>query len=388
MSWYIYKKEMLDALRDRKTILLTVLIPVLFNLALVLFFDRVFLAEKVDTYEVAVQENTDPQLIDWLEEIDNIDIVVNEEPNVLVENGEAQVAIQTDVSFSDKLVNHENPNITMFFDPASQKASTAADTINSHLESKKQQVITDSLADQDVDPSLLQPFTITQETTSGEDNEMSLYMITIFAQLILVLSVIMGEMSIANDLFAGEKERKTMEALLMTPVNRLHIIVGKWLAISSLGVISGIFSLLTFVIGVMYFTEKLYEAMNIHENLSFFVTSLGVGLILFAVLVASLLIIFSLIANTMKEGQNYMAPLSSLAMVPYFLLISQSPNELTDMHFLIPFMNIFALIKQLIYGIYDFQSILYVIVSSVFFIALSFGIAYTMFRKSKWVLGK
>ncbi|WP_243298258.1 ABC transporter permease [Bacillus litorisediminis] len=388
MSWYIYKKEMLDALRDRKTILLTVLIPVLFNLALVLFFDRVFLAEKVDTYEVAVQENTDPQLIDWLEEIDNIDIVVNEEPNVLVENGEAQVAIQTDVSFSDKLVNHENPSITMFFDPASQKASTAADTINSHLESKKQQVIIDSLADQDVDPSLLQPFTITQETTSGEDNEMSLYMITIFAQLILVLSVIMGEMSIANDLFAGEKERKTMEALLMTPVNRLHIIVGKWLAISSLGVISGIFSLLTFVIGVMYFTEKLYEAMNIHENLSFFVTSLGVGLILFAVLVASLLIIFSLIANTMKEGQNYMAPLSSLAMVPYFLLISQSPNELTDMHFLIPFMNIFALIKQLIYGIYDFQSILYVIVSSVFFIALSFGIAYTMFRKSKWVLGK
>ena len=388
MSWNIYKKEMLDALRDRKTILLSVLIPILFNLALVFFFDRVFLADNVETYQVAVEENTDSLLIEWLEEIDTIEIITSDDPNALIQNGEAQVAIKTDEAFSEGLANHENPTITVFFDPASQKASTAAGEINRHLETKRQQVITDSLADQDMDPSLLQPFTIAQETTSGEDDEMSLYMITIFSQLILVLGVIMGEMSIANDLFAGEKERKTMEALLMTPVNRLHIVVGKWLAISSLGVISGIFSLLTFVLGVMYFTEKLYEAMNIHENLTFFVTSLGAGLILFALLVASLLTIFSLMANTMKEGQNYMAPLSTLAMVPYFLLISLSPNELTEIHFLIPFMNIFALIKQLIYGIYDIQSILYVVASSAVFIALTFGIAYTMFRNSKWVLGK
>jgi sodium transport system permease protein len=51
-------------------------------------------------------------------------------------------------------------------------------------------------------------------------------------------------------------------------------------------------------------------------------------------------------------------------------------------------MNIYALIKQLIYGIYDSTSILLVAGSSTVFIALTFFIAYGMFMKSKWVLGK
>ncbi|GAA0321614.1 sodium ABC transporter permease NatB [Bacillus carboniphilus] len=387
MSWYVYKKEMLDALRDRKTILLTILIPILFNLALVFFMDRVFLAENEETYQVAVSESMDGQIVDWLGELESVEVVKDGSPLSLMEDAKAQLAIETDSSFTEKLANHENPSITIYGDPASKKASEAMDLVMGHFELKRQETITGSLVNSEVDPSLLEPFTVVQETISGEDG-MSLYMIAIFSQLILVLGVIMGELSIANDLFAGEKERKTMEALIMTPVNRFHIIIGKWLAISSLGIISGIFSLLTFVLGVNYFTEKMAEALNINENLFFFVTSLGTGLIFFALLVGSLLMIFSLMANTMKEGQNYMAPLTSVAMVPYFLLIGLSPNELTAQYFLIPFMNIFALIKQLIYGIYDVQSVLYVLGSSALFVGISFAIAYTMFQKSKWVLGK
>lgn len=96
----------------------------------------------------------------------------------------------------------------------------------------------------------------------SEGDDTSLYLISIFAQLIIVLAVLMGGLPAANDLFAGEKERKTMEALLMTPVNRLHIIIGKWLAISTLSMVSGIFSVITFIIGVNVFTENLLMHYN------------------------------------------------------------------------------------------------------------------------------
>jgi sodium transport system permease protein len=202
------------------------------------------------------------------------------------------------------------------------------------------------------------------------------------------MSVLMGGMPAANDLFAGEKERKTMEALLMTPVNRLHLIVGKWLAIAVLSMISGIFSVVSFIVGVNVFTEKLKTALQLDQNIGFFTISLLAGIIFFALLISSLQMIISLLANNMKEAQNFITPITFIAMIPYFVLIRTSANELTKTYFMIPFVNIYALIKQLIYGIYDVTSILLVVGSSSIFIALSFLVAYGMFKKSKWVLGK
>ncbi|UOY91634.1 ABC transporter permease subunit [Ectobacillus sp. JY-23] len=387
MTWHVYVKEMIDALRDRKTLILSVLIPVLFNIGLVLFMDRVFLAEKKETYTLAVKENTSLQVLDWIKELEDVEIEIAKDPTEVVKAGDAQAALEVDSSFEEKFKSGQSPGVTVYADSSSQKGSAAADKIMTQLTVKQQIAIQERLAASGTDPNVIKPFQLSLESISEQD-DMSLYMITIFSQLILILGILTGQLSVANDLFAGEKERKTMEALIMTPVNRLHIILGKWLAISSLGMIGGIFSLITFVTVVTFFTDKLAKALNIGENLFFFISSLGIGIITFALLTATVLMILSLLANTMKEAQNYTAPLMTVVMIPYFMLIGLSPNELGAKHFLIPFMNIFALIKQLIYGIYVPINILYVALSSLTLMAICFSIAYMMFKKSKWVLGK
>ena len=130
------------------------------------------------------------------------------------------------------------------------------------------------------------------------------------------------------------------------------------------------------------------EALNLTDNMPFFVGSLSVGIIVFALLVAALQMMLSLLANTMKEAQNYVTPITMIAMIPYFILIGVTPHELSTVHFLVPFMNIYALIKQLIYGIYDVSSILLVVGSSIVFISITFAVGMVMFSKSKWILGK
>jgi len=387
MTWHVFIKELKDSIRDRKTIMLSVMLPILFNIGLLFFMEKIIMDDSVEQVNVAVEQNTDKLVLNWLEELDEIEIVSTDDPVHLVEEGEALVAVSADENFSLKLENNEMPEVIVQADPTSTKGGSTQDLIANTLALKQQEYIQQYLVESNIDPTSLEPFKINIKSMS-EGDDTSLYLISIFAQLIIVLAVLMGGLPAANDLFAGEKERKTMEALLMTPVNRLHIIIGKWLAISTLSMVSGIFSVITFIIGVNVFTEKLADALQLDENIGFFTISLLVGIIFFALLISSLQMLISLMANNLKEAQNYISPITTLAMVPYFILIGVSANELSTMHFLIPFLNIYALIKQLIYGIYDTTSILLVAGSSAAFICLTFFIAYAMFMKSKWVLGK
>ncbi|MCH1627271.1 ABC transporter permease [Ferdinandcohnia quinoae] len=387
MTWHVYLKELKDSLRDRKTILLSVMLPILFNIAIIFFMDNFMMNDSVDQVNVAISKSTEAQVIEWIEDIEGIEISTTSDPVKMVEDGEALVSVSVEEDFINKIENHQSPQIIIQADPTSSKASAASDKLINILTVKQQEYVQTHLTEQNIDPSVLVPFGVSLESISGDD-DMSLYMVSIFAQMIIVFAVLMGGLPAANDLFAGEKERKTMEALLMTPVKRIHIVIGKWLTISTLSMMSGIFSVITFVLYVTLFTDNMADALKLEDHIGFFTISLGVGIIFFALLVASIQMIVSLIADTIKEAGNYISPITFIAMIPYFILIGISANELSTVHFLIPFFNIYALIKQLIYGIYDISSILLVTGSSLVFIICSFLIALVMFMKSKWVLGK
>jgi sodium transport system permease protein len=191
-----------------------------------------------------------------------------------------------------------------------------------------------------------------------------------------------------NDIFAGEKERKTMEALLMAPVKRLHLLVGKWFTISTFGVLSGVLSTISFVLFVRYFTVTLNDALNLKDHLVAFSSSLLVAITLFALLAGLILYIFSLLSNSVKEAKSYTSQIVTVAMLPYFLLMGKSVHELHSSVFLIPIYNVFALMKQLLYGVYDMQSLAYTIGSLSICTAVLVAIGYTMFTKSCWVLGR
>lgn len=387
MIWQVYLKEMKDSIRDQKTILLSVIIPMLFTIGLIFFMENMMNTETNEKLQVAIPPVTNEELVEWLGTANEIELVTVNDPIQSVNDGEAVAAIISEETFADDLANNNLPVVQIVADPTSSKGSLASDMIESLLNVKKQEIVETRLIENNIEPSIIEPFTVTFENISGEDSS-SLYMLTIFAQLIIVLSVLMGGLSAANDMFAGEKERKTMEALLMTPVKRINIIVGKWMAIASLSAISGVFSVVAFVLSINLFGEMLSKALNISDNFGIFTVSILVGIIFFALLIASLQMILSLLANNLKEAQNYISPISMLIMVPYFILIGISANELTAVHFIIPFFNIYALIKQLIYGIYDLSNLLLVAGSSTVFIIISFVIAALMFMKSKWVLGK
>lgn len=389
MFKHVYAKEMIDAFRDKKTLFLSVIIPILFTIGIGLFMDNVLLADTPDKpVDVAVNTTADPEVVDWLESVENVNVKLLDDPFHASEEGDVLISVEIDSEFTQAVEEGTMPVISMYADPSSSRADAAVNEIMNMLTMKQSKLVAIELEAADLTVDVLQPFDVEMSTLSGSDDGISKYMITIIAQLVIVIAVMMGGLPASSDLFAGEKERNTMEALIMTPVNRIHILLGKWLTIATLGIMSGVFSVITLVGFVQLFTTNMKEALDLSNNVFYFTSSLTVGIIVFALLVSALEMIISMLANTMKEAQNYVSPIIFLAMIPYFILIDVSPHEFTNTYFMIPFMNIYALIKQLIYGIYDLTSILLVVGSSTVFILIALGIGMIMFSKSKWVLGK
>ena len=219
-------------------------------------------------------------------------------------------------------------------------------------------------------------------------NDASLALVSMLLSIVIIFSVMLGGFPIATDLFAGEKERKTMEALLITPVSRSKLITAKWLAISTLGAAGGVFALIAFVATTSLFTEKMAEALTLGTQPVMTIASALVCVVLFSMLFAALQAMISIYAKSFKEAQNYMTPVMFIGIAPYFMLMGVSPNELDAAHFITPFMNIHAFLKELIYGIFSVQSLVLTIGSTLAYMIICFAAAVWMFRKDKWVLGR
>lgn len=389
MVWKIYLKELKDSFRDRKTLFLSVFVPVMMIAAMSFLYEYLFFnsAEKVESITVGISDKTDQAALEWLSTLEYVKFVRTKDPQGAAEAGDVQIAMVVDDAFVQKLEQGLPTKITLYADQTSMKVSRAVDLLLGELNKKKDEIVTNRLIKAGIDPKQVTPFTAEVKSFS-EKSEASLLLLSMLFSLIIVMSVMLGGFPSAVDLFAGEKERKTMESLLITPVSRMKLIAAKWLTVATIGTLSGVFAIAAFVLIAKTAAPKLGEGLMFGEQTILLLTSAIVGILLFALLFAVVQMIISMMSNTFKEAQNYLSPVMFLALVPYFLLIGLAPNELQIYHFLIPFMNTFALLKELIYGIFSFSHMLFVAASSILFILIGFLFAYTMFRKDKWVLGR
>lgn len=386
MIGHIYKKELLDALRDRKTILLSIFIPIAMMLGLVLFYEHVLLDPRTDeTFRVAA--NVDAETFAWLESLPKVEPFASAAPERDVEDGKAVAGFVAEDGFMARVRGGGSGEVVLVADPASLKGSNAVGALKAGLGGLREEVVRQRLADAGIDAALIEPIAIVEKELQEGDSA-SLFMAALFLPLLVIMAVMIGSQSSAVDMFAGEKERKTMEALLMTPVNRGSLVLAKWLAIATLGFIGGIIAVVGFVAIVAGLTERMKQVLNFGDQVVNLVASALLSILIFALLIAAIQIIFSLFANNFKEAQSYFGPIMFIAIVPYFVLIGTGVNELTAVHFLIPVVNTFALLKELVYGIFSVMHLALTLLSSAALVAVMYGVASIMFRKDKWVLGK
>lgn len=380
----IYWKEMKDSFRDRRTLLLTVFLPIIMMTGLTLFYENMVSEGEGEEYTLAVETSISEEVVQLLAPFENINLLKSANPEEALEKGEAQGALVVSSDFSRLISNGEKAQVTLIGNSFSQKSTTLMSMVSNALTNYEKEIIEERLETQGVDNELIQPFTVEKRELSEDDPNIDL--LAMLIPMILSIAIGVGSAPAAADLFAGEKEKKTMEALLMTPVNRATLLMAKWLTVSSIGAIIGFVTLIVVSLEIFFLTEHLKKAVSFGENTAVIISVCVLVTIVYAMFSASLLMLTSIIGKTVKEAQSYSSPIMMLAVIPVMMTSGIGVNEFDFYHFAIPVLNLFSVLKELLFGVVDYGHVLVSLGSNLLVLFMVFIVCRVLFLKDKWVM--
>jgi len=203
--------------------------------------------------------------------------------------------------------------------------------------------------------------------------------------LMLVIYSVSGPLSSAIDLGVGEKERGTLEPLLTTKAGRLSLLWGKFLAITIVGLMTTIATM----VGIFIAMKQNSSAFGSSVAMS------GIGISPEALIIIGVLIVFltmafgalelsiSIYARSFKEASTYNSPLMIIAFIPAYATYMLDAKNIPFMYFNIPVANVVCVLKELIAGIYNYNHIAITSVWIVVYVAACMLFARFMFSREE-----
>ena len=374
MVWEIIKKEIRDVIRDKKTLVTMIILPIL--LYPIMFGALVIMQDNMANEDESVY-NT----IGFAFETDDI-------LSTLIEEFEIQKQTGTEEELKTKLENGEingyitlkDKDFTIYYSQKDTYGAATEQLAYTLLEGYKQAVQSQILVSNGLVPDeIFNIYTIESKDITNKDY-MATYMISMIPSLILVTTTLTAAFS-AIDMTAGEKERGTLETLLTFPIKNGDIITGKFLATT---ICSSISSLVSFssMYGVMYYLSKTLETFRGIELLSVqnFILAL-VMFIIFSMFVSAVAIIIASNAKSFKEAQSAIEPLTIVNMIPMFMSIFGTKLDTTIS--LIPFININLMLSDIISNTANIQYFILTIISNIVFIYIALRAIVKLYKSDK-----
>jgi len=355
----IFKKEFKDILRDRRTIMMMVVMPILLiyvfiNLSITLSTSQAQKAEeKVLNVALFKKENIET-FRTILEKQKNINIIIKENQetdriNTLIQEKKLDFAVVFEADFDRKVKERKSGSVDLYFKASSENNIAKRRVIDS-LKEYKQELLNIRLQALSLDNSFVEPLKINEKDLSTQKEKVGESMGGLLPYF-FILFCFLGAMYPAIDLGAGEKERATIETLLTSPASRMQIVLGKFFVITCTGLISAIISILALYLAIKQAKGIPPGAMQAIIRI---VEFKSVGL-LFSLLVpicvffAAALLSISIFARSFKEAQSIMTPLNILVIIPVF--IGLFPGiKLNTTTALIPMLNVSLATKEIISG--------------------------------------
>jgi sodium transport system permease protein len=189
----------------------------------------------------------------------------------------------------------------------------------------------------------------------------------------------------AIDIGAGEKERGTLETLLICPISRSAIVMGKFLTVLTTGLVAALITVVSFgswgyVIGSMMGVDIVEKAMSTLGLID--LTLILALLIPLTAIFAALLLSLSIYARSYKEAQNYIGPLTMVIFMP--LVVSILPGiELNWKLAMVPVLNVALGIKELVKGTIDYSLLAVVLLSTLVLAGAMIAFCVSWFQKEK-----
>jgi len=358
--WIIYAKELIDSLRDKKTFFMSFLLPVLMIPALLLAVAHVQKSkskqDKAKVLKVAViHHGNAAAFLDLLKKTEDFELVDAPKIDAIVEsiqNEDIDSVYLFSKDLDSALANIKRGYVNLYY--LGQRSSVQERRLMKPLNAFKEQVVATRYADLGIQKEQLQALDVRKR----DIKEVRVFLAESLGGMLpyfFTLMVCMGCLVPALDLGAGEKERGTLETLLVLPVARLHFVIGKFLLVASFGFFAGFLNILSLYVSLRFLGGEIPgEIMNalssaVEWQNSLLVLSLLIPLSLFF---AGIGLLLSFFARNYKEAQSYIQPLIYLAIFPPLVSMILE-TKLSSTTALIPIANISLATKAILGGTYS-----------------------------------
>ncbi|BDY04524.1 ABC transporter permease subunit [Ferrimonas sp. YFM] len=370
----VWLKELKEVLRDRKTMTFVVLFPTVVLPALILVVGvlgyQMLMSKQQEAIHFAVVGESPwrEQVVDALKEVPHLELAQSDSATPLPEqinSGKLQLVVSLLPGF-DPVISSQN-RWQLLYDQTQNHGQFRP--VEQRLEVLSTQWLGRFMAyhgvSEEVQGRLHTPLALEHVGTAQARQDIGERVGSVLPYILLFLCM-MGAMLPALDIGAGEKERGTLETLLMVPQPRTTLVLGKFLVIVTT---SMTLTLLTIVSALVWLT-----AVGTLLDLGVFVTLAKMVnpvdlLLLLALLLpisgvfSAILLAVSIFATSFKEGQNYMGGLQVAVLVP--AMVATMPGaELTSSNAWYPIFNISLAIKDLLKGTFAYHDLAAVFASN------------------------
>ncbi len=373
--WIVYMKEMLELLRDRKTFFFTLLLPIVamplifagFGYLTSTMFKKSEHAEL--HYALFGKDNAPGLAARFAHEkgFHEVELASEAEIKAAIDDDRIKFALVIPDGFDNALTIHRQAGVVLHynnavaFDITRKRVSAVIEEHNAALREQALSAMRMSRAELRY---VLNPVRLEEISTAGTRERMGA-VIGGFLPYILLMVCLMAAMYPAIDLGAGEKERGTLETLLLAPIPRTQLVLAKFLVLFSVGLCSALLMVASMGVVLSVFGDR-FEG-----GLALMVRAVGAGdlamvalmLVPTAAIFASILLAISIWSKSYKEASGLISPLMMLVIVP--IVVAMLPGvELNWFWSMVPLTNVSLAMKELVKGTMDYRMFAAILLST------------------------
>ncbi|WP_424951688.1 ABC transporter permease subunit [Deinococcus sp.] len=333
--WQVARKELLSTVRDRRALLSGILLPLLlipvFTVGFPALLGRAFSGQGQERQRVGVLGAFPESLRERLtagrtdsagRHEQGVVLVPVTDPQAAVRNGTADAVLVFPPNLPAR-AGEPNATVKLYAKVGNLKAESGViSKLNAALDDYNTRLVSEGLSERGIPVSFLTPLRV-QTLDASRPQEAASGQLAFLVPMFLLQFILAGGMATAIDSTAGEKERGTLEVLLVSPIRRPEVVVGKLLATCSTALLSAACGLLGLLlsgpVSRLLVQDSGGVASGLGGRLSVTPASVLVLIVMAlsaALLLSALLIAVSIFARSYKEAQTYVTPISLLIVFP------------------------------------------------------------------------
>lgn len=391
--WIVYRKELRDSLRDRRTLIAMVVVPILImpliSIGVGVLMAKVFGEAQKEIPTVMILGGADsPKTISELEKVKEIAFREGTADYIQqISEKKVRAAVEIPSDFDSALGRGEQVTVKIYDYEGDLKSGVATEKLQKFFKDLSDRIVLQRLTARNLPATMVKPFDLKTQNVAPPEKVSGAVIGGFIPYFIIILSLT-GAMYPAIDLTAGEKERGTIETILCSRVSRTHLVLGKFFMVWTASLTTAVLAMLS--MGVSFQVAKtligtmakgadnpMQYSIGIKAILAVFLMALPITIFFSAILLA-----IAIMAKSYKEAQSYISPLMIVVILP--AVVGMLPGtELNTQFSLIPVLNTTLVCKEIVSGTYHWHQIGVIFLSTCAYAAAALFIAVKQFNREE-----